>query len=336
MRRTRLRAVDGDWQETYGLRFATIHGYRRAYVQVGSGPALLLIHGIGDSSATWEALVPALAEHFTVIVPDLLGHGASDAPRADYTLAAYANGMRDLLAYLGIERATVVGHSLGGGIAMQFAYQYPQVCERLVLVSSGGAGADVHRALRLAALPGAERVMPLLTTAPVRIAGRLASRALGVLGLAGLDADEVVRTLDSLPDRASRSAFCRTLRSVVDGRGQLVTMLDRCYLVADVPTMLVWGAQDRVVPVEHAYAAAAAMPGARMEVFPGAAHFPHHADPNRFLAALLDFCAVSPPAVHDEPAWRERLRRGGCTTSDASIEAVAVLADALEPAADSV
>lgn len=336
MRKARLRTVDGDWQETYGLRFATIHGYRRAYVRAGEGPALLLIHGIGDSSATWDALVPTLAEHFTVIVPDLLGHGASDAPRADYTISAYANGMRDLLGYLGIERATVIGHSLGGGIAMQFAYQYPQLCERLVLVSSGGVGPDVHPALRLAAISGAERVLPLLTSAPARVAGRLVTTVLDTLGVdPGAETREVMRTLESLPDRASRSAFCRTLRSVVDARGQCVTMLDRAYLAAHVPTMLVWGARDRVIPVEHAYAAAAAMPAARVEVFPDAAHFPHHADPTRFLTAVADFCATTPSAAHDEADWRDRLRAGAPRSDAAAVAAVAALADALESVPDS-
>ncbi|MCU1678796.1 MAG: alpha/beta hydrolase fold [Frankiales bacterium] len=327
MRRSRLRAVDGDWHETYRLRFATIHGYRRAYVCAGEGPALLLIHGIGDSSATWDALVPTLAEHFTVVVPDLLGHGASDAPRADYTIAAYASGMRDLLAFLDIDRATVIGHSLGGGIAMQFAYQFPQMCDRLVLVSSGGAGTDVHPALRVAAVPGVERVLPLLTTPLARLAGRAATRVLDTLGVQRfVDAGELVRTLESLPDQASRSAFCRTLRSVVDGRGQFVTMMDRAYLAADIPTMLVWGAQDRVIPIEHGYAVAVAMPAARMEVFANAAHFPHHADPARFLTAVADFCAATEPAAHDESAWRGRLREGAPTCA-----AVSVLADALEP-----
>ncbi len=317
MREARLRAVDSGWQETYGLQYATIHGHRRAFVHAGSGPALLLIHGIGDSSATWNTLIPALAEHFTVIAPDLLGHGASAAPRADYTIASYANGMRDLLSYLGIERATVVGHSLGGGVAMQLAYQFPHLVDRLVLVSSGGAGREVHPVLRLAAAPGAERVLPLLSTPAARFVGRMMTRVLDVLGVdSGVEAEEVTRTLDALPDHATRSAFCRTLRSVVDGTGQLVTMLDRCYLSEAVPTMLVWGAQDKVIPVEHAYTAAAAMPSARIEVFAQAAHFPHHSDPPRFLAALADFCACNPPAEHDAAAWRERLRGGACTAGD--------------------
>lgn len=126
------------------LAFRTIHGYRRAYRIAGSGPVLLLIHGIGDNSATWDSVHAQLAEHFTVIAPDLLGHGQSDKPRADYSVAAYANGMRDLLAVLDIERVTVVGHSLGGGVAMQFTYQFPHLVERLILVAPGGVTKDVN------------------------------------------------------------------------------------------------------------------------------------------------------------------------------------------------
>jgi pimeloyl-ACP methyl ester carboxylesterase len=138
------------------LRHRTVHGYRRAYRMAGSGPAVLLLHGIGDSSESWVPVMADLARHHTVVAPDLLGHGGSDKPRADYSVAAYANGMRDLLTVLGIESATVVGHSLGGGVAAQLAYQYPERCERLVLVASGGAGRDVTPILRLAAAPLAE------------------------------------------------------------------------------------------------------------------------------------------------------------------------------------
>src|SRR6476646_3472257 len=144
------------------LQYRTIHGYRRAFRVAGSGPAILLSHGIGDNSTTWSTVQSKLAQRFTVIAPDLLGHGRSDKPRADYSVAAYANAMRDLLSVLEIERVTVVGHSLGGGVAMQFAYQYPERCERLVLVSTGGVSHEVHPALRWAATPVADLFLPLL------------------------------------------------------------------------------------------------------------------------------------------------------------------------------
>ena len=144
------------------LQYRTIHGYRRAFRVAGSGPAILLIHGIGDNSTTWSQVQSKLAQRFTVIAPDLLGHGKSDKPRADYSVAAYANGMRDLLSVLDIERVTVVGHSLGGGVAMQFAYQFPQLVDRLILVGAGGVTKDVNVALRIASLPMGSEALALL------------------------------------------------------------------------------------------------------------------------------------------------------------------------------
>jgi pimeloyl-ACP methyl ester carboxylesterase len=291
------------------LRFQTVHGYRRAYRIAGSGPALLLLHGIGDSSESWAPLIPALANRHTVIAPDLLGHGASDKPRADYAVPSYANGMRDLLDILGVGRVTVVGHSLGGGVAAQMAYQFPERCERLVLVATGGAGREVTPLLRLAAAPFAD-----LLLAPVRLPGAR-TVVQGALGLAGVvghdlarDRDHVGRILAGLPVAGAQEAFTRTLRSVVDWRGQVVSMLDRIYLAGALPTLVVWGDRDGVIPVAHAHRAHAAMPGSRLEIFAGAGHFPHHADPERFVALVEDFVASTRPGRHDPRRWRRLLR----------------------------
>ena len=298
------------------LRYRTVHGYRRAYRMTGGGPPLLLLHGIGDSSKGWLPLIPALAERYTVIAPDLLGHGGSAKPRADYSVAAYANGMRDLLDVLGIERVTLVGHSLGGGVAAQFAYQYPGRCERLVLVASGGVARDVTPILRLAAAPLAELTLPMLRLPVARLAGIAALQALKVTGSnLGADADDLVRVFDALPDGDARTAFTRTLRSVVDWRGQVITMLDRCYLVETLPTLLLWGDRDGIIPVDHAYLAHTSMPASRLEIFAGAGHFPHHADPERFLEVLQEFIETTEPLAYDRDRWRNLLRRGGTLTS---------------------
>ncbi|HEY2166594.1 MAG TPA: alpha/beta fold hydrolase, partial [Jatrophihabitantaceae bacterium] len=250
-----------------------IHGYRRVFRMAGEGPALLLIHGIGDSARTWEEVIPTLARKHLVIAPDLLGHGDSDKPRADYSVAAYANGMRDLLSTLDIDHVTLVGHSLGGGVAMQFAYQFPERTDRLVLISSGGAGRGVSPVLRLAALPGASTALSALRLPGMMRALRLAAELVRRFELgAGIDAAEAMRVIESLPSQTARSAFIRSLRAVVDGRGQVVTMLDRCYLVRGMPTLLMWGARYRVLPVGHAHKAHAAMPGSRLEIFPDAGH----------------------------------------------------------------
>src|SRR4051795_12115349 len=149
-----------------------LHGQPVSYHRVGEGPLLVLVHGITSSSTTWERVIPLLAERHTVIAPDLLGHGRSAKPRGDYSLGAYASGLRDLLVALPEPPATVVGHSLGGGIAMQLAYQFPERVERLALVGSGGLGREVNIMLRAATLPGSEYVLPLLCAPALRDAAR--------------------------------------------------------------------------------------------------------------------------------------------------------------------
>lgn len=294
------------------IRFRDVHGYWRAFRMAGEGPPLLLIHGIGDDSGTWSDVMPGLAERHTVIAPDLLGHGESAKPRADYAIAAYACGMRDLLSVLGVDRVSVVGHSLGGGIAMQFAYQFPERCERLVLVASGGIGREVHPLLRMATAPGAEVGLPLLTSTPARTAIRLTAPLLRVTGrvLLGSDAGYLIRRYQGLSTTTARRAFLRTLRAGVDIRGQVITMLDRCYLAAGMPILIVWGRRDRVIPVRHAAVAHSAMPGSRLEIFDRSGHFPHHDAPDRFVATVERFLQATEPAVHDPAKWRRLLRTG--------------------------
>jgi pimeloyl-ACP methyl ester carboxylesterase len=246
-----------------------------------------------------------------VIAPDLLGHGLSDKPRGDYSVAGFACGMRDLLSVLDIDRVTIVGHSLGGGVAMQFAYQFPERCERLVLVAPGGVGPDLHPLLRAAATPGSGMVLALLTKPMVRRAGWGVARALRWLRTdLGRDADDLMRTVHLLDVPTARRAFLRTLRTSVDGRGQAITMLDRCYLAAGMPSLIVWGDHDAVIPVKHAWTLHDAMPGSQLEIFEGAGHFPHRSDPERFSAVLDAFLASTRPAHYSTRRWRMLLRAG--------------------------
>jgi pimeloyl-ACP methyl ester carboxylesterase len=310
-RKPNLRPVR---EVTPTLEFRTIHGYLRAYRVAGSGPAILLIHGIGDNSTTWSTVQTKLAQRFTVTAPDLLGHGKSDKPRADYSVAAYANGMRDLLSVLDIDRVTVVGHSLGGGVAMQFAYQFPQLVDRLILVSAGGVTKDVNIALRWASLPmlGSEALaflrLPLVLPA-LQVVGRMAGNLIGSTGL-GRDLPDVLRILADLPEPTASSAFARTLRAVVDWRGQVVTMLDRCYLTQSVPVQLIWGKRDSVIPISHAHLAHAAMPGSQLEIFDRSGHFPFHDDPDRFVEVVERFIDSTEPAIYDQDYLRSLLRTG--------------------------
>ena len=297
--------------EDMELKEIELHGHRVAYRCAGSGPAIVLVHGITSTSATWERVMPYLATQFTVIAPDLIGHGESAKPRGDYSLGAYASGVRDLMVTLGHESATFVGHSLGGGVVMQLAYQFPERCDRLVLVDSGGLGRELNLLLRAATLPLSEVVLPLLASTRLLGAGRSVGRFFGRLGLhAGTDMAELARGHASLEDPEARAAFVHTLRTIVDPMGQRVNATDRLYLAENIPFMLVWGDEDPIIPVEHARAAHELVRSSRLEVFEGAGHFPHMDDPQRFLDVLLDFIDSTEPAKVDPEAWRKMVKAG--------------------------
>ena len=294
------------------LQFVTIHGHRRAYLQVGSGPALLLLHGLGCDHTTWLPVLGSLARRYTVIVPDLLGHGSSDKPRADYSVGGYANGMRDLLSVLGIDRVTVVGHSLGGGVAMQFAYQFPEATERLVLVAPGGFGPEVTPAIRAVTTPGFHQFMGVLTLPGIRHLGLGGLRALARAPIRRTrDLGEVADIIESFGDSRTRAAIRHVVRAVVDWKGQIITMTDRAYLTTDMPMCVIWGSDDLVIPVRHAATAGAVAPGARVEIVPNAGHFPHKDHPQRFVKILHDFVRTTAPSRYDAQRWREHLRGGG-------------------------
>ena len=287
---------DSEWARIEPLALR-IDGDRVVYRAAGNGPLLLLVHGIAGSSVTWRHVMPALARQFTVLAPDLLGQGESDKPRGEYSLGTHANTLRDLLDALGYERATVVGQSLGGGVAMQFAYQFPERCERLVLVDSGGLGRELTFYLRMLTLPGFEQVFPLFCAPWLRDAG---GRVAGWLGRAGIrstpTSQEIWRSYASLADARSRRAFFRSLRDVVDLSGQAVSALSKLSRAAKLPTLIVWGRQDPLIPVSHALAAHEAIPGSRLEIFEGVGHYPHCEAPDRFVEVLVDFIASTEPA----------------------------------------
>jgi pimeloyl-ACP methyl ester carboxylesterase len=284
----------------------TLHGHQFSYRIAGSGPLVVLLHGIAGSSSTWDDVIPRLSHRYTVIAPDLLGHGESAKPRGEYSLGAHADMLRDLLNALGHDRATFVGQSFGGGVAMQLAYQYPERCERLVLVNSGGLGREVHFLLRALTATGADQVLALACAPALRAAGERVSAWLGRLGIRGTPAgEEIWRSYASLADADARWAFFRTLRAVIDLGGQTVGAADRLYLSAQIPTLIVWGARDPFIPVRHAIAAHQAIPGSRLEIFDDLGHYPHCEAPARFIDVLVDFITSTAPAQVSERQWRE-------------------------------
>lgn len=266
------------------------HGNEVHYVRAGSGPPVVLLHGVLGSRRSWAQLVSLLAEDFTLIAPDLLGHGDSSKPRGDYSLGAHAGGLRDLLDELGVERATVVGHSLGGGVSMQFSWLFPERVERLVLVSSGGLGRDLSLLLRVPTLPGVEFVLPVVSSPWVAKGGQLLGRQLQRIGLrSGPDLEELWRGYLGLGTVEARRAFLATLRTVVDPGGQTISAVDKFPSMADIPTMIIWGGRDRLIPVQHGIDAHRAIPGSRLEIFSKAGHFPHLDEPRRFASLLVEF-----------------------------------------------
>jgi pimeloyl-ACP methyl ester carboxylesterase len=265
---------------------------------------VVLIHGMVNSSRHWESVALRLADAYTVIAPDLIGHGDSATPRGDYSLGAHAASIRDVLTAIGVDRATIVGHSLGGGVAMQFFYQFPQRTERLVLVSSGGLGHEVSPLLRSAALPGASALLALaghrFLLSTLRRAGmRLEQRG----SEKGVYLRAIARALQPLERRGAREAFLQTLRSVIDVRGQRVSARDRLYLLSSTPTLIVWGERDHTIPLSHGRDAHEAVPGSRFETLPRAAHFPNLEDPEGLAAVLRDFLASTEPAPIDDADW---------------------------------
>jgi pimeloyl-ACP methyl ester carboxylesterase len=275
------------------MRYLDLHGERVAYRDAGTGEALLLIHGMAGSSATWREVIPALSKKYRVLAPDLLGHGESTKPRGDYSLGAFAASLRDLLDELEIDRATIVGQSLGGGVAMQFTYQHRDYCRRLALISSGGLGPDLNWILRILSAPGAELVLPVVAQRAVLNVGNKLGSWLTSAGIQSPRGSEMWSAYSSLADPQTRQAFLRTLRSVVDYRGQAVSALGKIHVSHGLPTLLIWGEQDRIIPVAHGYAAHEAVPGSRLEVLADVGHFPHVEAPAAVVDILDDFIATT-------------------------------------------
>ncbi|GAA4400797.1 alpha/beta fold hydrolase [Fodinibacter luteus] len=275
-------------------RTVILHGHEFSYTDSGSGPALMFIHGLLGSQQQWAHLVDRLDDNHRVVVPDLFGHGESAKPIGDYSLGAHAATLRDLLDRLDIERVTLIGHSLGGGIAMVFSYLFPERVDRLVLVSSGGLGREVSALLRSATLPGAEYVLPVIASGWMRDRLATAGRALQKLGMQpGSDITQVWRGFTSLGDADTRRAFLATTRAVIDPGGQSVTAHDYLPEVDPIPTLVVWGTRDRLIPAWHAASATSSIEGCRVELFQGAGHFPHLDDPDRFADLVREFVTTT-------------------------------------------
>jgi pimeloyl-ACP methyl ester carboxylesterase len=272
------------------------HGRHLAVRRAGSGPTVVLIHGMAGSLETWDPVFDDLARTCDVIAVDLPGHGASSRMRGDYSLGSLASSVRDILDALDVKTATIVGHSLGGGIAMQFMYQFPDRCERLVLVSAGGLGREVTPMLRALSLPGAGLVL----AAGARIQHQRHVAAVGrflrpVAALVWNDLPYMVRQMSTLDDPETRRSFLATINAVIEPGGQGINAIERLHLAEGLPTLIVWGYKDRMIPSSHGRDAAELIPDCRFELVPGAGHYPHEDDPELFARVVADFVATTQP-----------------------------------------
>ncbi|OBK76158.1 alpha/beta hydrolase [Mycobacterium sp. 1274761.0] len=256
-------AVAQTLRSAHASRTVTLNGHRIAYRDEGAGEVLLLVHGLNGDSSSWREVIPGLSRKYRVIVPDLLGHGQSDKPRGEYSPAIFAAMLRDLVDALGIDKVTLVGHSLGGGVAMTFAARYRRYCKRLVLLNSGGFGSEVSMLLRMLSLPGAGLVLPFV------------ARGHG---------------------RDQRRVFLRTLRSVVTHRGQAASAVDCLHFLAALPIQIIGSERDRIIPVAHAHTAHALLAGSRLHIIPGAGHDPQMHHPDTITELIDDFVAESDAA----------------------------------------
>ena len=287
-----------------------LHGHRVIYRIAGSGPPVVLIHGMVNSSRHWESVALQLADSYTVVAPDLIGHGDSATPRGDYSLGAHAAVIRDLLASIGIDRATIVGHSLGGGVAMIFFYHFPQRTERLALISAGGLGPEVSPLLRSAAVPGASALLSLVAHPRLVQGIDNAGQSMRRRGhRKGAYVQAIARAMRPLERPGAREAFLQTLRSVIDTQGQRVSARDRLYLLDALPTLIVWGERDNTIPIEHGLYAHQAIPRSRFETLPRAAHFPHLEDPDGLAAVLRDWLETTEPVQLDDADWGRVIAR---------------------------
>ncbi len=281
-------------QETTGAtrEHVEIHGRDVAFRRVGrrgAGTPVLLVHGIGSSLDTWGEVPERLAaagEH--VIAVDLPGHGESSRAPGDYSLGALASTLRDLLDHLGVDRVHLVGHSLGGGVSLQFDYQFPGRVEAMVLESSGGLGEEAFTGLRAAALPGSELVIGWAINERTLRGASWVGQQLGRVGIEPHAlSPRALETVSWLGEPDRRTAFLATLRSVVSPRGQRVSALDKLHMIEGSRVLIVWGDRDPMIPIAHGRAAHELMQGSRFIVFPGAAHEPHLHDPERFAEVVL-------------------------------------------------
>jgi pimeloyl-ACP methyl ester carboxylesterase len=255
--------------------------------EAGSGRPLVLLHGLGDTHRTWRHLLPSLARDHRVLMPDLPGFGLSGRPNVSYALDWQASMLGSWLECMGLDEVDLIGHSYGGGVAQFLLLSHRRRVRRIALIASGGLGREVSFELRLASLPRLveELGQPFLGTAT-----SLALRLVGAV----MDREDAEWMSEVYATPGSARALARTVRDVIDWRGQRRSFLQHVGQVPELPPIaLFWGDRDRVIPVKHAYESTKFFSNVPVTTFARCGHFPHHQVPEELSRALLAFLDAS-------------------------------------------
>ena len=268
------------------------------YIQIGSlktrywalgdkGSIVILIHGLAASAEIWMRNVEALARHHRVYVPDLIGFGRADKPGPSFSPLDYIPFFDDFMKALSIDRASLVGQSLGGGIALQYTLRFPQKVAKLVLVDSAGLGKEVIWTLRLMSIPLLGEIFTRPSRKGVEFVFKLAVRDQALI-----TKDFVELYYGFFTQPGFREFFLRLLRRIVNARGgreELLAPIKNNLSTIRQPVLIIWGDKDRVLPVKHGYLAKEKLPNARLEIMEGCGHIPFFEQAEEFNRLVLEF-----------------------------------------------
>jgi len=274
-------------------RYVTVQGYRTRYWDEGAGEPLLLVHGLGSSAESWLFNVEGLAKHYRVLVPDIIGFGKTDKTTnpAELSLARAARFLAGFLETQGVSKAHVVGNSMGGIISLQFAVDYPQMVNRLVLVDPAGFGEDVHISFRLQALPVIGEIMATPSRRGTRMSLEVASHKRDFI------TDELIERFYQLGRQPGmKEPFLAAVRHGITFRGvkkELLAPLQARIPSIKAPTLIMWGRHDQVLPISHLETARRLLPHARVHIFEDCGHIPQMETPDEFNRLLHEFLTAA-------------------------------------------
>ena len=288
------------WDSIAEHRIANVEGIRTHYAAAGEGKPLLLLHGLGARPMAWAANIAPLSERFSVYALDIPGHGDTDKPDIDYHVVAGARFVRSFMRVLGIDKASLVGNSMGGMLALRTALDFPQSVDKLVLVDAAGLGREVAWSVRLVSLP---LVGDIVESTSLRGTRTMLKNIFYDHNLIGDDLVYELHRTRRMP--GSKRAILKTIRGEVglNGLRRKWIMVERLKdLVA--PVLILWGAQDRVVPVQHARNAARLALEARLCILDRCGHWPQMEKSSQFNDAVLNFLTGEESSpTHKESQW---------------------------------